>query len=134
MKIGVFGGTFNPIHNGHISLLHKMKQEMELDKVLLVPTFMPPHKSGDEVVSALHRLEMCRLAVQELDWVQVSDIEVMRGGTSYTVDTLRAISKTHPNDELFLLMGSDMFFSFEQWKSPNEIASLARIEIGRAHV
>lgn len=127
MKVGIFGGTFNPIHNGHLSLIEHMIEALQLDELLLIPTAIPPHKESSVVINAQHRLEMCRLAVQNFQKVTVSDIEINRGGKSYTVDTLRLLRVERPHDELILLVGSDMFYSITEWKSADEIIRMVRI-------
>jgi len=127
MRIGVFGGTFNPIHNGHIALAKRLVEELKFDELMLIPTAQPPHKDGSEVISAEHRLEMCRLAAKQIPNCVVSDIEIKRGGKSYTVSTLRLLLAERPDDEFVLLMGSDMFLSFLDWYAPDEILRLVRI-------
>lgn len=127
MKVGVFGGTFNPIHNGHLSLIGHLIEALELDELLLIPTAIPPHKDSSDIITAQHRLEMCRLAVQTNPKVKVSDLEIRRGGKSYTVDTLRLLQVERPLDELILLVGSDMFYSLTQWKSADEVMRMVRI-------
>lgn len=127
MKVGVFGGTFNPIHNGHISLIKHMIEALSLDELLLIPTALPPHKQDNEVIAPEHRLNMCRLAVSDIPKVTVSDIEIARGGKSYTVNTLRLLLADRPDDEFILLVGSDMFYTLEQWKNADEILRLVKI-------
>ncbi len=127
MKVGIFGGTFNPIHNGHLSLIAHLIEALSLDELLLIPTAVPPHKESGDVIDARHRLAMCRLAVRDNPQVQVSDIEIQRGGKSYTVDTLRLLAVERPRDELILLVGSDMFYTVEEWRCAAEIMRLAKI-------
>lgn len=127
MKVGIFGGTFNPIHNGHLSLIAHLIDALSLDELLLIPTAIPPHKESGDVIEARHRLAMCRLAVQDNPKVHVSDIEIQRGGRSYTVDTLRMLAVERPLDELILLVGSDMFYTVEEWRCAAEIMRLAKI-------
>lgn len=131
MKIGIFGGTFDPPHLGHRVAAEQIKAQLGLDKVILVPTKVPPHKSLSECsASAEERLTMTRLMADGLDAngsYIVSDLEIDREGKSYTVDTLAAIQREYPNDELWLVMGSDMFVTFREWKEPAKIASLAGI-------
>lgn len=127
MKVGIFGGTFNPIHNGHLSLIAHLIDALSLDELILIPTAVPPHKESDCVIDARHRLAMCRLAVRDNPKVTVSDLEIVRGGKSYTVDTLRLLSVERPQDELILLVGSDMFYTVEEWRCPAEIMRLAEI-------
>ena len=88
MRIGVFGGTFNPVHEGHLRLMRRCREELGLEKVLMIPTALPPHKQTELAPSAAARLEMCRLAVRDLPFVEVSAMEIDRGGKSYTVDTI----------------------------------------------
>ncbi len=123
MKIGIYGGTFNPIHEGHIQAAKAAAACLELDRLYLIPAGMPPHKDlSRDAAGAEHRLEMARLAARELGGIaQVLDLELRREGKSYTVDTLRHLRDTHPGDRLYLLMGTDMFLTFQNWREPEEI-------------
>lgn len=127
MRIGVFGGTFNPVHEGHLWLMRRCWEELGLEKVLMIPTALPPHKQTEQAPSAAARLEMCRLAVRDLPFVEVSAMEIDRGGKSYTVDTLYALKAAYPEDELVLLVGSDMFYTLPDWKRAAEIFRLVSI-------
>lgn len=128
MKIGVFGGTFNPIHNGHLSLATQFADQLGLDQLLLIPTATPPHKVAEDLAPGEHRLNLCRLAAKEDPRFLVSDLELRREGPSYTVMTLRELKNTHPReDEFFLLMGSDMFLTFDSWYMAEEIALLCTL-------
>lgn len=127
MKIAMFGGSFNPIHTGHIQLAQAFVKRLGLDKVLVIPTFIPPHKQCDDSVSPYDRLEMCRTAVENLPFAEVSDIEIKRGGASYTYLTLLELSEKYKDDELFLITGADMFMSIHTWKHPEIIFSLSTI-------
>lgn len=120
-KIGLFGGSFNPIHNGHINLAVSVKNALKLDKVIFIPSGTAPHKSSNEYASAEERLEMCRLALEEYDDFEISDYEIRRQGKSYTVYTVRHFSRLYPCDELFLMVGSDMLLTFDQWFKYREI-------------
>lgn len=120
-RIGIFGGTFNPIHMGHVRLAQHYIRELQLDKLLIIPTKYPPHKVARDLVSSRHRLEMCRLAFADVPEVEVSDIEIQRPGRSYTVDTIRQLRKIYPQDKLFLIVGGDMFRSFKNWYLFDEI-------------
>lgn len=124
-RIGILGGTFNPVHNGHLHLARAFRERLALTRVLLIPTHQPPHKRAPGLMPARTRLEMCALAAQEEPGVGVSDIEIRRGGTSYTVDTLRELSALYPEARLFFIMGADMFLTFEKWKDFDRIAALA---------
>lgn len=127
MRIGVFGGSFNPIHNGHIELIRGIISELALDRLLVVPSFLPPHKVADTSVSPENRLDMCRISISEIPDAEISDIEIRRGGTSYTYETLEELRSIFPRDELFLIMGADMFLSIDKWKNPEIIFSLATV-------
>lgn len=129
-RIGIFGGSFNPPHLGHILALREFQEKLALDTVLLIPAAIPPHKElTKNTPDAMHRLEMCRLAVQELPYVQVSDIELKRTGKSYTSDTIKQLRGIYPSDEFFLLMGTDMFLSFDSWHLPEEITAQATLTV-----
>ncbi len=127
MKIGIFGGTFNPIHQGHLALIDRMIERLSLDHLILIPTAVPPHKDRGEVLPAADRIAMCRLAVAGDARVSVSTLEVERGGKSYTVDTLRELKKEYPADELILLVGSDMFYTLTEWHCAEELLRMVRI-------
>lgn len=126
-KIAMFGGSFNPIHNAHISVAAAFIKKLKLDKLIFIPTATPPHKSDDEMLSAEHRLEMCKLAAEGIKKAEVSDIEIKRKGKSYTVDTLKQLKELYPNGELYLITGADMFLTLQDWCSPEEIFSLAAV-------
>lgn len=129
-RIGIFGGSFDPPHLGHRLAVSEFQKLLELDRVLVVPDAVPPHKALSALSpDAQTRLRLTRLAMRELPFAEVSDIELRRGGTSYTVDTLRSLRAQHPHDELFLLMGTDMLLSFEKWRAPREIASMATLAV-----
>lgn len=125
-NLAIFGGTFNPVHNGHIHLARRFAELIGAEKVLLIPTATPPHKRADGLADASDRLAMCRLAAQGLPF-EASDIEICRGGRSYTCDTLRELRRLYPNSALYLLMGEDMFLTLERWREPEVIYSLATI-------
>lgn len=126
-KIGILGGTFNPIHNGHIMLADYCKTELGLEKVILIPTYTPPHKSAEGLVDSFHRINMCKIAVSEYDGFEVSDIETKRMGKSYSFETLTSLKELYPNEELYLIVGADMFLTLDKWKNPGVIFSKATI-------
>ncbi|MBE6852479.1 MAG: nicotinate (nicotinamide) nucleotide adenylyltransferase [Ruminococcus sp.] len=113
-RTGLFGGTFNPVHNGHIHLAKEAFLSLGLERLILIPSNIPPHKNAEELCSNEDRLAMCRLAAEEHGF-EVSDYEMRRGGKSYSFYTVGYFSKLYPDDELFLLVGSDMFLSFDKW-------------------
>lgn len=125
MRIGLFGGTFNPVHSGHVNLVKNFKEKLNLDKVLVIPTAQPPHKETKELVSSEDRINMCRLAFGEL--AEISDIEISRGGKSYTVETLRELKKIYKDDEFYFLVGSDMLLSFKRWYRWEEILTMCTL-------
>lgn len=122
-RIGIYGGTFSPPHNGHIAAAKAFMEQMWLDFLYVIPTATPPHKEMDVPVDATHRLEMCRLAFSDVEGVYVSDMELRRGGRSYTVDTLREL--TGPDRRLLLLCGTDMMLTLDEWREPTEIFKLS---------
>ena len=122
MRIGIYGGTFSPVHVGHVAAAKAFMEQMWLDILYIIPTGVTPHKDMKGDASAKDRLEMCRLAFADMDGVIVSDLEMRREGKSYTVDTLRELY--HPDNRLFLLMGTDMVLTLGQWREPEEIFRL----------
>mgnify|MGYP002570429009 CR=1 FL=1 len=120
-KIGIFGGTFNPVHNGHVLLARHYVQALGLQKLLVIPAKTPPHKLAPELAAEQLRLQMCALAFADLPQAQVSDLEICRPGKSYTIDTVYKLRQLYPQAQLYLLVGSDMFLSFERWKSWQQI-------------
>lgn len=136
MKIGIYGGTFNPIHRGHLTAARAAMDALGLDRLLLIPASIPPHKALPQgSAEPADRLEMAALACAQLGpKAQALDTELHRTGPSYTVDTLRQLRMEHPEDELWLLMGTDMFLSLERWYHASDILSLAHIgAFDRAH-
>ncbi|MDY5895654.1 MAG: nicotinate (nicotinamide) nucleotide adenylyltransferase [Oscillospiraceae bacterium] len=125
MKIGVFGGTFNPPHNGHVRLAKAAADELKLDKLLVIPSCIPPHKIAAKLADGQERLEMCRLAFGCDPRFEVSPIELERGSRSYTVETLRELKALYPDSELYFIVGSDMLESFDKWYLWQEILSLS---------
>ncbi len=131
MKIGVYGGAFNPPHLGHITAARAVFELLKLDKLLVIPTGHPPHKTlPPGTPRPEQRLEMTRLAMAQAglgDRVEVSDMELRREGSSYTADTLARLKERYPEDELWLLMGADMFLTLQAWREPGRIFSLAGV-------
>ncbi len=130
--LAVFGGTFNPFHIGHEQMLKAVCELDWVDKVLLIPSKIPPHKEVIFLASDEHRLNMCRLIADKYKKVTVSDIEITREGKSYTVDTLSCISEMYPKHKLALCVGGDMITSFTSWKEyKNILASSELIAFSR---
>jgi nicotinate-nucleotide adenylyltransferase len=112
-RVGIYGGTFAPIHNGHVRAAKAFMEQMKLDYLFVIPAYMPPHKQIDASDDPIFRLRMCELAFKDTDGVIISDCEIKRGGKSYTYDTLKEFQR--PNTRLFLLCGTDMVLTFDTW-------------------
>jgi nicotinate-nucleotide adenylyltransferase len=125
MKLGIFGGTFDPPHRGHLVVAEDVRRIVSLDEVIFVPSAISPHKQTRVITPAEHRLAMVTLAVDHVPGMRVSDMEIRRGGVSYTVDTVKAMRLEHPSAELFVLMGLDNIEDFWNWKDPGEILGMA---------
>jgi nicotinate-nucleotide adenylyltransferase len=125
MRLGLFGGSFDPIHYGHLLLAETCRETLALDEVWLIPAATPPHKQSQERAAAKHRLEMIELALVGHEQIRASSIEIDRGGVSYTVDTLAEIQKVHPQATLFLLMGADSLRDLPTWREPGRICALS---------
>ena len=127
-KVGLFGGTFNPVHLGHLRAAVEVKESFKLDKVFLIPAALPPHKMPGEVAAAADRLQMLDRAIGDATGLAVSDIELKRAGPSYTIDTVEHFKNSLPvNSRIFLIMGLDAFLEFDTWKSYKEL--LAQIPL-----
>ncbi len=129
MKIGILGGTFNPIHIGHLILADEVREKLSLDKVIFVPTCIPPHKQNSQVAPAQERLRMVKAAIRGNKFFKVSDIEIERKGPSYTVDTLKALNKKFPGDELYFIAGSDLLKYLDEWKDFQELLGLVKFVV-----
>lgn len=125
MRLGIFGGTFSPPHIGHVGALSAFAESLPLDKILVVPTFVPPHKEYNEEASSTERLEMARLAFSDISLVEISDMEIRRGGRSYTYLTLDELSGD--GVELYFLCGTDMLLTLDSWKNFERVFSLCTI-------
>ena len=129
-RIGIFGGTFNPVHIGHIQAAKQALTALHLDRVLLIPDHIAPHKelpTGSPTPQ--QRLDMLRIAVQDCPGLEISDIELRREGVSYTYLTIQELKQMYPHDQLVLLMGTDMFTSFDSWRNPEEILKNASLGV-----
>ena len=128
--VGILGGTFNPPHLAHLVCASEARAQLALERVVLIPTGVPPHKPMEQEPGAAHRLEMCRLAAGAgRGWLTVSSIEIDRAGPSYTVDTLRQIHASQPGDELTFIVGGDMAWSLPSWREPEAILGLASVAV-----
>jgi nicotinate-nucleotide adenylyltransferase len=126
-KIGIMGGTFDPIHYGHLHAAEEARMRFCLGRVIFIPTGAPPHKHYDGMASPEDRYEMTRLAIADNPFFCISRMETDRTGDSYTVDTLRALKADNPDSELFLIMGFDSILDFPNWRKPLEISTLCTI-------
>ena len=122
LRVGIYGGTFAPVHNGHVAAAKAFMEQMKLDYLFVIPTYIPPHKTVDEYDDPIFRLKMCELAFADVDGVVVSDTEIIRGGRSYTYDTLKELQR--PDTRLFLLMGTDMVLTFDTWYRHEDIMKM----------
>ena len=122
IRVGIYGGTFAPVHNGHINAAKLFMEQMRLDYLFVIPAAIPPHKQVDVSDDPTHRLNMCAIAFGDMDGVVVSDMEIKRGGKSYTVETLRELSGE--DRRLFFLCGTDMMLTLDRWREPEEIFRL----------
>jgi nicotinate-nucleotide adenylyltransferase len=127
-SVGVLGGTFDPIHIGHVAAASAAMECANLDRVLFVPSAQPPHRAA-ALAPADDRLEMCRLAIDGEPRFEVSDVEIRRGGRSYTVDTLRELKHLQPADDLFLILGWDAARLLRTWRDPETVIELASVVI-----
>jgi nicotinate-nucleotide adenylyltransferase len=123
-KIGILGGTFNPVHIGHLLMARDAWEQAGLDAVELVPCHLPPHKGDDDLVSARHRLRMLRLAVRGVAGLRVNDIEVRRGGRSYSVDTVAALQEARPGVTFYFIIGSDSLPELPKWRDYGRLTEL----------
>ena len=128
-RLGIFGGTFNPIHNGHLHIAAAMQQVCDLDRLLFIPAATPPHKRLDQDVSYAHRAAMVELAIASLSDAEVSDIEARRSGKSFSVDTLRELRERCPGSEMFFLIGMDSFRDLASWRDYRQLFTLAHLVV-----
>ena len=126
-KIGILGGTFDPVHKGHLEFAKAAYKKCGLDRVLFMPAYLPVFKLNQQVTPAKRRLEMVQLAVLSVPYFEACDAELKRKGNTYTIDTLRAFSKEMPNTELFFLVSSDAAQTIKSWKEGDKIANYAHI-------
>jgi len=124
-KVGIFGGTFDPIHLGHLITAQSVREIRKLEKIIFIPAFISPHKSDAKTSSAEDRLNMIKLAIDGIPFFDYSDSEIKKGGVSFTVDTLKELKNNY--DNLEFIIGYDNIFEFHTWKDPDEIMKLAKI-------
>nr|WP_304266819.1 nicotinate-nucleotide adenylyltransferase [Phascolarctobacterium succinatutens] len=123
--LGILGGTFDPIHIGHLRIAEAVYERIALEQIIFIPAFVPPHKVGQDYAPAEHRYAMTELAVKPYPHFNVSDIELKRSGVSYTIDTLRELRHKYPEKELYFIIGADSVAQLHTWNSINEMLQLA---------
>lgn len=126
MRIGILGGTFNPIHIGHLILAEEAREKLKLDKIIFVPTNLAPHKDNSDIAAAKSRFQMLKLAVKKNKYFSVSDVEIKRDGRSYTIDTIKEFKNIYPHDELYFIIGSDLLKYLDEWKDLSEIIKMVK--------
>ncbi len=131
MRVGIHGGTFNPPHVGHLICAQEALIELALERVLLIPARIPPHKRVEEEPGAEHRLELCMAAIGADRRFAVSTLELDRPGPSFTVDTLVELKSAEPDNELFLIVGGDIAVGFTSWREPERVLSLAQLAVAK---
>jgi nicotinate-nucleotide adenylyltransferase len=131
VRLGILGGTFNPPHLGHLICAQEAYLHLDLDRVMLIPARIPPHKPVDDEPGAEHRLELCQRAIDGDERLTVSDIELGREGPSYTVDTLEVLNSQAPDTELVLIVGGDIAAGLPRWREPERVLSLASLAVAQ---
>lgn len=132
MNIGIMGGTFNPIHLGHLVLSEYIREGLGLDKIIFIPTGNPPHKDKDEVIRSFDRKNMVELSIRDNPYFSISTIELDRKDKSYTIDTITGLKENYRDDNLIMIIGSDSLFSIETWKScPNLLKEISFVVADR---
>lgn len=126
-KVGILGGTFNPIHMGHLIIAENAYDECHLDEVWLMPAHIPPHKRSQHILADELRFAMVECAVADRDYFKASDFEISRDEVSYTAETLKALKQIYPENDYYFIVGADSLYSMETWYKPEEIFSRARI-------
>lgn len=126
-KVALFGGAFNPIHQGHIHLALCLDARLQFDTILLIPSHISPHKDTSALIDGADRLAMCQLVAGHYERFAVSDIELLREGKSFTIDTVHALRQQYAGDKLYLIVGSDMFLSIDTWYHAQELLQLVTV-------
>lgn len=131
-RVGIYGGTFDPIHNGHLQVIRQLIEKKIIDSLIVVPAGQPLLRESSPIASGLDRRTMCQLAISTLPeniatHVQVNPIEILREGASYAIDTVEAVRSSYPDDEIFLIMGADAYSKIDQWHRADELHRLASI-------
>ena len=135
-QIGILGGNFNPVHNAHLVVADQVRQQLCLDKVLLMPEYAPPHLDKKETIDEKHRLRMLELAIEGVEGLDIETIELERKGISYTYDTMKLLIEENPDVDYYFIIGADMVDYLPKWYKIDELIKMVQFvgEIGRAHV
>lgn len=133
MRVGILGGTFNPIHCGHIDPTREAAKALKLDKVLFLPSYFPPHKLNKKIISAYHRVNMINLAIEEYPHFELSTMEIDRKGISFSVDTVTALKKKRGNDNFFFILGIDAFLEIYTWKDASHLLNISNFAVHARH-
>ena len=129
MRVGLLGGTFNPPHIAHLVCAQEAYLQLGLERLLIIPARIPPHKPVEDEPGIEHRLELCRLAVFDDDRFEICDLEAGRDGPSFTVDTLEELHSQMPDSQLFLIVGADVAVGFSEWREPERVLSMANLAV-----
>lgn len=129
MKIGILGGTFNPVHMGHLILAEEVREKLSFERIIFVPANLPPHKAMTDVAPAAARFAMIQRAIAENPCLSVSDLEIKRSGRSYTIDTVREFKAVYPADDLYFITGSDLLNYLDGWKDLREIIGMVHFVV-----
>lgn len=128
-RIGIMGGTFDPVHNGHLLLGKQAYEEYGLDEIWYMPSHIPPHKKDRKITASEDRIEMLRLALQDLPYCIVSDFEMKREGNTYTAHTLALLKEAYPEDQFYFIIGADSLFQIERWYHPEKVMALTSLMV-----
>lgn len=129
MKIGIMGGTFDPIHNGHLIISEYIRDYLDLDEIIFIPAGQPPHKDKKGVLSPFHRYKMTKLAIEDNPKFSISDIEIKKNKTSYTYDTILNLKEEYEDAELYFIIGADSLFSLEEWYKFKELSRIIKFAL-----
>ena len=131
MKIGLFGGTFDPVHFGHLIIAESIRSDMDLDRIILLPAALPPHKQNQQITAFRHRVAMLRLAIENNPDFIISEQEFNQHGLSYTIDTIQYFKSTFPDNLFYLIIGADSLFEMDTWKDPEHILQRVPVIVAR---
>lgn len=131
MHIGLFGGTFNPIHFGHLIIAESLLNQTLIDRIIFIPAAIPPHKQDQTICSENHRFKMIQLAINNSPAFDVSDYEINKGDISYSIDTVEAFQKKYPSDRLYFIIGSDSLQDMYTWHEPDRLIHMIQVVVVR---